>query len=307
MKLGEFDPPLLTQQAGNSGIIFQSGPFNVRLHTKIPQLLKLFVKLYPQVTIIDNKEIADFHINIIQPHNHRRWWQPQAQFLIDGLPPFEPYPLDHAFPFLEWGLNYCIATRAHQYCMLHSAVVAHGDKALILPAMPGSGKSTLCAALIHRGWRLLSDEFGLVQPGKNRVTPLPRVIPLKNRSIEIIREFAPEATLGPTFPKTRKGDVAHLAPPTDAILNQDQHPKPAWVVFPKYTPNAPSQLEPVPKGVAFIRLANNAFNYRLLGEAGYTTLVSLIKSCECYSFSYSDLESATQMLNALAAKQETVS
>ncbi len=303
MKLGEFDPSSLVQQAGSSGIIFQSGPFNVQLHTRIPQLLELFVTLYPQVKTIGTEEIADFHITITRPHNYRRWWQPQAQFLIDGLPPFEPYPLDHAFPFFEWGLNYCIAMRAHQYCMLHSAVVAHGDKALILPAMPGSGKSTLCSALIHRGWRLLSDEFGLVQPQINRLTPLPRVIPLKNESIRIIQEFAPEATFGPIFPKTRKGDVAHLAPPADAILNQGQHPKPAWVVFPKYTPNALPKLEPIPKGIAFIRLTNNAFNYRLLGETGYRTLVSLIKSCGCYSFSYSNLESATQTLNTLATKQ----
>jgi predicted ATPase len=30
---------------------------------------------------------------------------------------------------------------------------------VILPAPPGSGKSTLCAALVTRGWRLLSDEL----------------------------------------------------------------------------------------------------------------------------------------------------
>ena len=244
---------------------------------------------------------------MVQPRNHRHFWRPQARFLIDGKPPFEPYPLDLAFPHLEWGLNYCIATRAHQYCMLHSAVVAREGKAMLLPAMPGSGKSTLCAALIHRGWRLLSDEFGLVRSGENRLTPLPRVVPLKNRSIDIIREFAPEATIGPTFPKTRKGDLAHLAPPADAILNQHLRPDPAWVVFPRYTPGAAPTLEPLPKGVAFIRLANNAFNYRLLGESGYRTLVALIRSCDCYSFSYSDLESATQALNALAAERGTES
>ncbi|MCF6354817.1 MAG: HprK-related kinase A [Candidatus Polarisedimenticolaceae bacterium] len=307
MRFGELDPQWLRQQAKNGGISFNTGPFRIQLQTQIMPLLELLTQLYPASELVNNREVADFHIRMAQPRNYRRLWRPQARFYIDGRSHFEPYPLDHAFPHMEWGLNYCIATRAHQYCMLHSAVVARNGRALILPAMPGSGKSTLCAALIHRGWRLLSDEFGLVQPGKNRLTPLPRVIPLKNRSIDIIREFAPEATLGPTFPKTRKGDVAHLAPPVDAILNQDQHPEPAWVVFPKYTPNASSQLEPIPKGIAFIRLANNAFNYRLLGETGYKTLVSLIKSCKCYSFSYSDLESATQTLNALVSKQEVAS
>jgi predicted ATPase len=33
-------------------------------------------------------------------------------------------------------------------------VVERDGHALILPAMPGSGKSTLTAALVQRGWRL---------------------------------------------------------------------------------------------------------------------------------------------------------
>ena len=76
--------------------------------------------------------------------------------------------------------------------MLHAAVVERNGSALFLPAMPGSGKSTLCAALTYRGWRLFSDEFGLIEPARGAVLPLPRAIPLKNRSIEVIRRFAPQ-------------------------------------------------------------------------------------------------------------------
>jgi predicted ATPase len=52
--------------------------------------------------------------------------------------------------------------------MLHAAVVEKNGKALILPALPGSGKSTLSAALAMNGWRFLSDEFTMISAMLNR-------------------------------------------------------------------------------------------------------------------------------------------
>ena len=94
-------------------------------------------------------------------------------------------------------MNWCISAHAHQFLILHAAVLERGGVALIMPAPPGSGKSTLCAALALSGWRLLSDELALIDPGSGRVWPLCRPVSLKNRSIEVIRHFAPEAVFGP--------------------------------------------------------------------------------------------------------------
>ena len=64
---------------------------------------------------------------------------------------------------------------------------------MLLPAAPGSGKTTLCAGLSLRGWRLLSDEFGLIRPGTTDLVPVPRPMALKNESIDVIRQFDREA------------------------------------------------------------------------------------------------------------------
>jgi HprK-related kinase A len=176
--------------------------------------------------------------------------------------------------------------------MLHSAVIEREGQALILPALPGSGKSTLCAALTHRGWRLLSDEFGLIPPSSLSVYPLPRAIPLKNQSIEVIRRFAPEAVLGPVFPNTRKGAVSHMQPPGDSLERQQDPAKPRWIVFPRYIPDKTPELKPVRKSRAFTRLAHNSFNYRLLGATGFLTLGKLMRQCDCYAIEYGDLEGA---------------
>jgi HprK-related kinase A len=166
--------------------------------------------------------------------------------------------------------------------------------------MPGSGKSTLCAALVSRGWRLFSDEFGLVRSRDGQLIPLPRPMPLKNRSIEVIRDFAPDAELGPSFHGTRKGTVAHLGPPADSVAQSRVTAPPGWIVFPGYKAGAPLRLEPIPKPQAFIKLTNNSFNYQLLGLRGFEGMTRLVRDCGCYTLSYSNLDEAIDALNRLA-------
>ncbi len=230
---------------------------------------------------------------------YRRPFAPQAVFKTDTEAPFAPFPLSHAFPLLEWGLNWCIAMRAHQFLMLHAGVVERDGRALILPAVPGSGKSTLTAALALRGWRLLSDEFGLVDWQTGVIHPLPRPIPLKNRSIPVIRAFSPEAELGPLFPKTRKGDVAHLRPPGDSRQRQHETARPAWIVFPRFRVGAKMRLAALPDSLAFARLSQNSFNYRLLGASGFQALETLIRGCHCWSADFGELDAMVTALDQL--------
>lgn len=276
---------------------FRTGPFVVALVTDYPPLIETLALLYPGTAVAPDAVIHSFHIQVRRPWGPRRWWRQQISFLVDEGAPFDPYPLDHAFPLFEWGLNWCIAMRAHQYLMLHSAVVERGGRTLILPALPGSGKSTLCAALALRGWRLLSDEFGLFDLECRRLVPLPRAVPLKNESIGVIQAFAPGACLGPLFPKTRKGDVAHLRPPGDSLTRQDELAAPGWIVFPRFQPGRPVAFEALTKSLAFVRLAQNSFNYAFLRGDGFDALTDLVGRCDCFSLDFPSLEEALPVLD----------
>jgi HprK-related kinase A len=200
---------------------------------------------------------------------------------------------------LEWGINWCIATRANQFLMLHSAVVERQGYAIVFPAWPGHGKTTLCAGLMLRGWRLLSDEFGLLRPLSETLVPLPRLLPLKNESISVIRDFSQEAVLGPTFPKTRKGDVAHLKPTRESVYGAKETAQASLIVFPRWQKDAPLRIEPIEKSQAFLMLATNAFNYEVLGETAFRSVERLVKECPCYSLVYSDLDEAVVGLSQL--------
>jgi hypothetical protein len=285
------------------GIFYRIGPFTIHLQSDLPGLAELIQRLYADYSLAEDTTFADFHIALYRPSGLRRWWRPQVQFRTDVKVPFQPFPQDTALPFLEWGLNWCVAMHAHHYLMLHAAVLEKQGSAVLLPAWPGSGKSTLCAALSLRGWRLLSDEFALVRPADLAIVPFPRLIPLKNESIPVIRAFAPDAVMGPEFPKTRKGTVAHLRPPRDSITRAQETAQARWIVFPHFEANADLRLKTLSKERAFLKLAGNSFNYELIGLRGFETVSGLIGNCACYLLQYSDLEQAVTQLDALVTGQ----
>jgi len=289
------DLPALEERLLGRGIKFQTGPFLIHLHSDHTGIAEQLRELYPYAPVLDDgdKRPSDFTVNLHRPRGIRRWWRPQVQMRTDAQTPFLPFPLDHAFPLLEWSYNWCIATQAHQFLMLHSAVIEKDGVALIMPAQPGSGKSTLCAALMLRGWRLLSDEFGLLRPTdpELRLHSLPRPIPLKNESIEVIRNFSDEAVLGPTFKKTRKGDVAHVMASKESQLRGQESALPGWFLFPKYQAGQANSFEKLARGWTFLKVSNNSFNYKLQGARGFRAVADLVNRCPSYALQYSDLNS----------------
>ncbi|TQK05224.1 HprK-related kinase A [Herbaspirillum sp. SJZ107] len=291
---------LETRLAG-PGLLVQTGAFVSRIRSPIRHVADGIALLYGDYPIHGADGFADFHVGLQYPGGLRRWYQPQVNFDLDGQLPFEPLPEAHAFPMLEWGLNWCISTRAHAYLMIHAAVVERGGLAAILPAPPGSGKSTLCAALVNRGWRLLSDELALFRPEDGLLVPVPRPVSLKNRSIDVIRGYVADAVLSRPVTNTTKGTVAHLKAPADSVARAHETARPAWIVFPKYEAGAATSLTPIPRARAFFRVAENAFNYSHMGACGFATLAGAIEGCASYDFRYSNLDEAMALFAALEA------
>lgn len=277
----------------------EAGPFILSIKTSVGSFAPVYQFLYSDFPRLDRRAISDFNISLKAPFK-RRWIRPQVVFLENGRKLFEPFPYTMSLPLFEWGWNWCIGSQSHQFLILHSAVLEKNGKAVLLPALPGSGKTTLCAALMLSGWRLFSDEFGLVR-GDGLLVPLPRPLPLKNQSIEIIRAFSRQARIGPLYPKTRKGAVAHLAPTQPSVDKMKEPAKPELIVFPRFQKGAPATLKPVAPTYAFLKLATNAFNYEILGAEGFRRVAKLIRQCQFYNFTYGKLEEALPVFESLFA------
>ena len=281
------------------GLFLRTGPFTCCIRSNSSALLDgvcLMYGAYP----IDESGFADFHLQVRRSTGWRRWFRPQVHFDTDGEAPFEPMPADHAFALLEWMLNWCVSGSANSYLIIHAAVVEKNGRAMVLPAPPGSGKSTLCAALASRGWRLLSDELTLINLDNGFVTPLARPVSLKNASIAVMKAYAPDAQFTRSAVATTKGTVAHVKAPDASVARNDEPAPVAWVVFPRYEAGAALALAPVARARAYMRVAENAFNFSLTGERGFQALGGVIDRCSSFDFIYSDLDEAIALFDAMA-------
>ncbi|MET0101193.1 MAG: HprK-related kinase A [Sedimenticola sp.] len=299
MKISDFSPEGISRTVQGQGLFLQIGPFSVRVKSPIPSVSENLALLYSDYPGGEESDFADFHIQLTTPSLLRRLVKPQVTFSVDHVSPFLPLPIQQAFPLFEWGLNWCIGTRAHQYLIVHAAVIEKNGCAAILPAPPGAGKSTLCAGLVNRGWRLLSDELALIGPDSMSLTSVPRPVSLKNESIAVIGEFAPEAVITSAVDDTSKGTVAHMKAPTQSVQRSSDTAEPVWVIFPKYVADAPAVLASRPKGRSFMEIAGQSFNYNVLGTDGFEIMKRLIDHCHCFDFSYGSLDEAVEVFDQL--------
>jgi HprK-related kinase A len=299
VRIADFPVDSLLQRLTSDGLGIDFGAAKTRVRTALPDVAGMLRIIYAGYPVEDASGMFDATVDLRRVRGVRRLIRPQCELLCDGVRDLEPFPLDTPLPLLEWGTNYAIATRLFCYLLLHAGVVERGGRAIVMPAMPGSGKSTLTAALTLRGFRLLSDEFGVVRLGDSRLLRMLRPLALKNESIEVIERFEPTAVIGPRFPKTHKGTVAHLAPLPAHVDARHEVANPALVVFPRFDPSAGVELEPVQKTRAFARLAVNSFNYHALGPDGFDALGQLVDESSCWQLRYGDLDGAIESLGEL--------
>ena len=299
MKLSDLSKSKLDQQLRNGGINIKIGSFIINLSSHLTSIAHGLMAHYGSYNLGTSEGIADFYINLDAPNFTRRWLRPQVTFSFDGHIPFKPLPQSQAFAMFEWGLNWVIANNAHHYLIIHSAVLEKNGKAFIFPGSPGSGKSTLCAGLVTQGWRLLSDEMALLSLKNGQLIPIPRPISLKNQSIDIIKSIHGDFFVGAPVHDTAKGTVAHMSAPKKSVAKSNELAKPAAVIFPKYHKGAETDLSSLSKGRTFLALAENSFNYHVLGDTAFYALTTMIDQCQCYNFTYQHLDSAYETMDRL--------
>jgi HprK-related kinase A len=286
-------------RAGAQRAVARIGCFVIAIHvpSRETALIDEIAEFYGPYPRAARSELPDFVIEL-----RSRGFAPlrrQIHAYLDGHVRYQAAPAHLGLPMLESGLNWLVWTSTARFLLVHAAVLERQGQAVVMPGPSGVGKSTLCAALVARGWRLLSDEVAMIRPADGLLQPYPRPISLKNESIEMIARMMPDAHFSRRFDGTTKGTVAFMRAPPQAIARADVPARPRVVVFPKYTARAPVEIAPLERAQSFMRLVDHSSNYLTLLETGFDTLASLVETCDHYALSYGALDEAVAVIEHL--------
>ncbi len=148
-----------------------------------------------------------------------------------------------------------------------------------------------------QGWRLMGDEFALLDPMTGLVHAFPRLVSLKNAAIGVMERAAPGERFGPLLAGTPKGDIRHLVPDAASIAAMDAPAIPALLLFPTYGPAR--AVRPVDPAETFVRLTQASTNYVAMGERGFDALTTLVRGLPVRAIDYPDTASALALVGTL--------
>ncbi|MDX8358539.1 HprK-related kinase A [Sphingopyxis terrae] len=244
---------------------------------------------------------ADATVRLFAARPWRRWLRPSVHIGGDFIVPDAlPLPLSMGLLAAEMGMNLQVALGWRRHMLLHASAVARDGRAVILSGESGSGKSTLAALLGEGAWRLMGDEFTLIEPASGDALGFPRAVSLKNAAIAEMAARVDPARLGPLLAGTPKGDIRHLIPRADAIAAMHEPARPALILFPRF--GGAAAIEPMAPGEVFVRLTEASTNYVALGEAGFAALTRLVRETPAFGISYPDSAAGMALVEQLWAE-----
>jgi HprK-related kinase A len=205
--------------------------------------------------------------------------------------------------FILWQATQEAVARTTDYLALHAGAVARKGKAVLLPAPPDSGKTTLSAALTRAGFSYLSDEVALIEPHSALVHPYARALWMEIPSIDLmgsdVRAAIPSDLLA-------LGRLQYQVTPEELRPGSVGSPsRVRWIVAPSYRRDAPTTLEPMSRAEALVLLADQSFNFGRFGAKALPLLERLVKGAECYRLSMGDLEAAIRLVGDVARNRRS--
>lgn len=273
------------------------GPATFRIGSAWQQPLDMLAGLYdgyPQ----PRREVADFTVRLEPAGRFRKWVRPSIFITGDhGLADAAPMNLKHGLLAAEMGMNLQMALGWRRHLLLHASSVEKNGRALVMTGESGSGKSTLAAQLGERGWRLMGDEFALLDLMTGAILPFPRLVSLKNGAIDVIAGEAPSERMGPLLAGTAKGNIRHLVPRHDAVARMGEAAQPALLLFPRF--GHAVDVRPVGHGEVFMRLTQASTNYVALGEAGFGALTRFVREVPACAIDFPSGDDAIAMVERL--------
>jgi hypothetical protein len=207
-----------------------------------------------------------------------------------------PLPV-HLVQALMQNLTEALTAHCRGPLVLHAAGLARAQEGLILCGESGSGKSTLAARLTASGFDFLTDELVAVSPDSRSMSGLARPINLEPGAAFIWQQYVAESERE-RLPRLDDGTVL-LDPDLLRAGCVRAAAAPRFLLFPRYTPDAPFAAQRLSPAEALFVLLQRLINAPNLPDRGFTAARRLAHQTVACRLTYSDVNAAAAWVEQL--------
>ena len=176
---------------------------------------------------------------------------------------------------------------------LHASAVSNQNQTILFSSASGSGKSTLSALLYKNGYKMVSDDFVLLDASMKKAFPFPAAISIKETAFHL---FPNESFADLHYQGLRNKSVQYLNPGVSGKDWYKAH-KIKSVIFVNYNPQVAFKLSviPVPEALKlFFEQATISGTYE-----NSLRFINWFMKTECFTLEYSDNEQAIKEISNL--------
>lgn len=234
----------------------------------------------------DLDDSASFHVSIdhtstIAHRNRVIYQSANYQYLLE---------------YLEYQIYNLLIDKLSNYYLIHAGVVSYNNKAILLPARAGGGKTTLIASLLKNGFRYLTDEIAIIDFHTLKVYPFPKPLNIKIGSLPLFPNFEPEMELINKRNINIKDKIHHVLVNNGSIHPVDNPIPIKSTIFIQYKPKVDCRLRRISKACTIFELVKCSFNQYLFKEKGIDLIDRLVATCECYQLQFNHLDEAMKLI-----------
>jgi hypothetical protein len=224
-------------------------------------------------------EVSAFPVDLYVQEEHRGFDPALHSLFVGNALRYTAYDAGEVLAHAVWLLHAEVSARTRDFVLLHAGAVARGGDALVLPARPDLGKSTLVLALLRAGFSYLSDELGPIDPVTGRVYPFERRIALDEDALGFFGELRDH--LEDRRGLTASGAARHVRP-EDVGASVAGPAGARWIVFIGADRAGAPRLVPVTRAEAVERMAAHSTNLYRYADRGVILLARVAERAEAF-------------------------